>query len=61
MRLDDSNNIPLNYDFSYTLATIYKISLNDEQCQKSLCSEYFRKEGVYIIIKNYFENNNKLL
>ena len=28
MRLDDLNKIPLNYIFSYTLAVIYKISLN---------------------------------
>ena len=30
MGLNDSNKIPLDYIFSYTLATICKISLNDE-------------------------------
>ena len=30
MRLDDSNKISLDYIFSYTLVTIYKISLNNK-------------------------------
>ena len=30
MRLDDSNKIPLDYCFAYTLAAIYKINLNDK-------------------------------
>ena len=30
MRLDKSNKISLEYIFSYTLVTIYKISLNDK-------------------------------
>ena len=30
MQLDDSNKILLDYIFPYTLAGIYKISLNDE-------------------------------
>ena len=33
MRLDDSNKISFDYMFTYTLAEIYKISLNDELCQ----------------------------
>ena len=54
MRLDDSNKIPLDYIFSYTFGGIYKISLNDEQCQKPLYSDYFRTDEVFIsIFKNY--------
>ena len=30
MQLDDSNKVPLDYIFCYTLAAIYEISLNDE-------------------------------
>ena len=30
MQLDDSNKITLDYIFTYTLAAIYKINLNDE-------------------------------
>ena len=46
MQLDDSNKISLGYIFSNTLAVIYKISLNDKQRQKSLCSECFRMDEV---------------
>ena len=35
MRLDDK--IPLDYIFFYTSTAIYKISLNNKYCQKSLC------------------------
>ena len=30
VRLDNSNKIPFDYIFSYTLASIYKIRLNDD-------------------------------
>ena len=33
MRLGDSKKISLDYIFSYTLVAMYKINLNDEQCQ----------------------------
>ena len=46
IQLENSNKISLKYIFSNTLAEIYKISLNDELCQKPLCSEYFRTEEV---------------
>lgn len=39
MRLEDSNNISLNYNVSYTLAAIYKIRLK--------YNKYFRTEEVY--------------
>ena len=32
MQLEDSNKISHDYIFSYTLAAIYKISLNDKYC-----------------------------
>ena len=50
MQLDDLNKIPLNYMFSYTLAAIYKISLNDEYWQNLLYSEYFKTEEVLFIL-----------
>ena len=52
MQLDDLNKIPLNYMFSYTLAAIYKISLNDEYWQNLLYSEYFKTEEVLFILWN---------
>ena len=53
MRLDDSNKISLDY-ITYILAAIYKISLNDIQCQKTKCSKYFGTEEV----KPYTKNKN---
>ena len=42
MQLDNLNKIPFKYIFSYILAAIYKISLNNKQCKKLLYNEYFR-------------------
>ena len=33
MQLDDSNKILIDYTYSYTLATMYKINLKDEYLQ----------------------------
>ena len=53
MRLRYSNNIPLNYIFSYILTVIYKISLNDEQ--------HLNRNVVTISEwKKYNGNNNKM-
>ena len=58
MRLDDSNKISFVYVFSNTLTTIYKISLTNEQCQKSLCSEYFRTGRNMYIVHNTLDYIN---
>ena len=48
MQLNDSNKIQLDYTFTFILATIYKISLNDEQCSYPKRSKYFRTKKEYI-------------
>ena len=47
MRLDNSNKISISYNYSYPLATIYKINWNVEQCQIYLSSKYFRTDVAY--------------
>ena len=46
-RLDILKKITLDYIISYTLVTVYKISLNNKCCQSICVTKYFRTEITY--------------
>ena len=54
MRLDDSNRVPLDYIFSYTLTAIYKISLNGE-CVKNRYVASISERRKYMIVDSYIQ------